>query len=121
MVVSLGPSFGYFPNANKTWFVTKTQFDSIGKKIFGDTAVNVTSEGRPHLGAPIGTSKYVEKFTVNKVNNWILEVDTLSSIATSQLHAAYACFPMGSSANGCMYHVPFQMHFLTSNNLRMFY
>ena len=42
----------YFPNANKSWFVTKTQFSSIGKKIFGDTAVNVTSDGRPHLGAP---------------------------------------------------------------------
>jgi len=52
----------------------------------------VTSEGKPHLGAPIGTPEYVEKFTVNKVNKWILEIDTLSSIATFQPHAAYACF-----------------------------
>ena len=28
-VVSLGPSFGYFPIANKTWLVTKTQFNSV--------------------------------------------------------------------------------------------
>ena len=64
-VSSLGPSFGYFPNA---WLVTKKQFCSIGKEIFCDTAVNVTTEGRPHLGAPISTSEYVEKFTVDKID-----------------------------------------------------
>ena len=68
-MVSLGPYFGYFPNANKTWLVTKSQFKSIGKKIFSDTAVNVTSKGRPHLGAPIGMPEYVcGKVSVDKVN-----------------------------------------------------
>ena len=52
--------------------------------------INATSEGRPHLGAPIGMPVHMEKL---KVNNGILEVDT--SIATSQPHAAYACFTHG--------------------------
>ena len=43
-VSSLGPSFGYFPNANKTWLVTKQQYCSIGREIFSDTTVNVTSD-----------------------------------------------------------------------------
>ena len=56
---SLCPSFGYFPNASTTCLVTKTQVNSIGKKIFHDTPVNVTDDGRHCLGAPIGTSEYV--------------------------------------------------------------
>ena len=51
----MGPRFGYFPNAKQTWLVTKAQFCSIGKEFFYDTAVNVTTDGRPHLGVPVGT------------------------------------------------------------------
>ena len=94
-VSSLGPSFGYLPNAKKTWLVTKTQFCSIGKELFHDSAVNVTSDGRPHLGAPVGTSEYVERFTFDKISQWVSEVNTLSSIAISQPHAAYTCFTHG--------------------------
>ena len=61
-------------------------------RTFSDTAVNVTFDGRPHLGAPIGTSKYVENFTLNKIDRWISEIEKLSSIAITQPHAAYASF-----------------------------
>jgi len=40
----LGPSFGYFPNATKPGWYTK---------MFSDTAVSFTADGRPHLGAPV--------------------------------------------------------------------
>ena len=70
-VSSLGPSFGYFPNASKTWLVTKQQFSSIGREAFCDTAVKIMTEGRPHIGTSIGTSEYVEKFTENKIDCWI--------------------------------------------------
>jgi len=33
--------------------------------MFSDTAVNVTADGRPHLGAPIGTTGYMERFIVD--------------------------------------------------------
>ena len=57
---SFGPAFGYFPNASKTWLVIKEQFQSHAISAFQDTAVNVTSDGRPHLGAPIGSAKYCD-------------------------------------------------------------
>lgn len=57
--------------------------------------MNVTSDGRPHLGSPIGTPGYVQKFIADKVDNWVSEVDVLSSIAISQPHAAYTCFTHG--------------------------
>ena len=93
--VSSGPSFGYFPNASKTWLITKNQFCSIGRETFCDTAVNVTLDGRPHLGAPFGTSEYVKKITEDKIDCWIFEIDKLSSIAISQPHAAYTSFTHG--------------------------
>ena len=68
----------------KTWLITKTQFCSIAKELFHDTTIIVTSDGRPHLGAPFGTCVYVESLTFDKVNQWIL-----SSIAISQPRAAY--------------------------------
>jgi len=63
--------------------------------MFSDTAENVTADGRPHFGAPIGSAEFIERFIVDKVDNWISEVDTLSSIAISQPHTAYCCFTHG--------------------------
>ena len=40
-------------------------------------------------------TELMERFIVDKADNWISEVDTLSSIAMSQLHAAYSCFTHG--------------------------
>lgn len=51
---SSGPAFGYHSNAKKTCLVTKDAFLEKAKYIFQDTQVNVTSEGRPYLGAPLG-------------------------------------------------------------------
>ena len=97
-VSSLGPFFGYFPNANKTWLVTKQQYCSIGREIFCDTTVNVTSDGKPHLGVPVGTTEYVEKFTLDKIDCWISEINKLSSVAISQLYATYTSFTHGLSS-----------------------
>ena len=58
----LGPSYGYYANGSKTWLVVKKEFQSMATTIFGSTQVNITSEGRPHLGAPVGSSEYVSKF-----------------------------------------------------------
>ena len=54
----LGPSFGYYPNPSKTWLVTKIDCVSTAAKAFDGTNVNITSEGRPYLGAPLGSDDY---------------------------------------------------------------
>ena len=54
-----GPGFGYFPNASKTWLVTKNSFCSDAEIIFAGTNVNLTDEGLPYLGAAIGTNQFV--------------------------------------------------------------
>ena len=56
---TIGPSYGYFPNASKTWLVTKEGLLETARSIFADTGVNVTCNGRPYLGAAIGSEEYV--------------------------------------------------------------
>ena len=56
---SMGPTFGYFANASKTWLITKDSLLGKAREIFHDTQVNITSQGRPHLGAPLGSQDYV--------------------------------------------------------------
>ena len=57
--------------------------------------LNVTSQGRPHLGAPLGSKEFVDQFVSEKVSQWREELTLLADIAKSQPHAAYAAFTHG--------------------------
>ncbi len=94
----LGPGYGYFPNPSKTWLVTKDDFHSNAVAAFEGTNINVTSSGRPYLGAALGTDAYTDQFVSEKVSQWSDEVRLLSAIATTQPHAAYAAFNHGLSS-----------------------
>ena len=54
----------------KTWLVTKKNRLSSATEAFADTDVKVTSEGRPYLGAALGTEEYIQEF-VTKSNSWL--------------------------------------------------
>ena len=53
---------------------------------FANSGINITTEGRPYLGAAIGTEKYIEK---SKVAKWTANITTLSLFAKTQPHASY--------------------------------
>ena len=94
-LTKLGPSFGYFVNPKKTWLVTKDGSLSTASQIFGDSEVNITTEGRPVLGSPIGKQEFISDFVTGKVTHWIAEIEKLSEIADSQPHAAYGAITHG--------------------------
>ena len=94
-VSCLGPCYGYHANASKTWLVTKEEFLSEATAVFGDTSVQVTTEGRPYLGAPLGSPAYVSQFVREKVDQWSKELSLLSQIANTQPHAAFAAYTRG--------------------------
>lgn len=75
----------------KTWLIVNSDHLTAVRALFGNTAVNITSEGSPYLGAPPGTEDYVKCFGCNKVNQWnrLLSAHALFKIAMSQPHAAY--------------------------------
>ena len=47
--------FGYFPNASKTWLITKDEHLNHAKSLFPD--VNITTEGHKYLGSFIGNQE----------------------------------------------------------------
>ena len=92
---SLGPSFGYYANARKTWLITKEQHLSQARELFQDAEVNITSQGRPYLGAALGSEEFSDQFVKEKVKEWQEELILLANIATSQPHATFAAFIHG--------------------------
>ena len=78
------------PNPSKTWFVTKEGSHSLGTDTFTDTGINITFEGRPYLGAAIGSRKFVDEFVESKVSSWVSNVCNLALIAKTQPHGAYS-------------------------------
>ena len=91
-ITTIGPSYGYYANATKTWLVVNDTYIASATSAFLGTNVNITSEGRPHLGAPLGTETYVAQSIQKKVAKWCLQLQTLCSIAITQPHAIFAAF-----------------------------
>ena len=98
LLISEGPDFGYFPNPSKTWLITKEGFNDAGLSGFAGKGVRITSDGRPYLGAAIGSGEYVKNYVKSKVNSWLSNVSNLTTIAKTQPHAAYSALTHGLSS-----------------------
>ena len=75
-IYPLEPSFGCHVNALKTWLGVKKKIHAEAEAIFGDTGVKTTSDGRPHLCAPLGTCsfEYVSQYVSEKIQQWSVEL-----------------------------------------------
>ena len=94
-LASEGPSFGYYANPSKMWLVTKDDYLEEASAIFADSGVNITSNGRPYLGAVIGSQEFAAEYVRSKVSDWSSKVALLGEIAKSQPHAAYSALTHG--------------------------
>ena len=92
---TIGPSFGYFPNSSKTWLVVHPDHLEEARSLFGTTGVQIATDGRRELGAPLGSISFVERYVSEKVEAWLNELDRLCIFARSQPHAAYCAFCQG--------------------------
>ncbi len=95
MLVTEGPKYGYFPNPSKTWLILKKQVLEEANATFSNTRIRTTTEGRPYLGAAMGTGSYVESHMKAKVEEWTTNINTLTSFAKTQPHASYAALTHG--------------------------
>ena len=61
--------------------------------------VQITSQSKRYLGAALGTASFVEAYVGLQVEKWVLEIERLASIASSQPHAVYTAFMHGLAAS----------------------
>jgi len=64
---SFGTGYSYHVNASKSWLIVKEQYYDEACHLFGSNSLNITMEGRPYLGAPLGSPNYTSKFLQEKV------------------------------------------------------
>ena len=88
-IIEEGTRYGYYVNGGKSWLILKNH--SLLQKtenLFSDTKINITTDGKRHLGAVIGSLD----FRNEKIEEWCNELNVLSEFAKSQPQAAYAAF-----------------------------
>ena len=53
------PDLGYYPNDGKCWLVVKRDKEETASSVFEETAINITTAGRKHLGAALGSRSVI--------------------------------------------------------------
>jgi len=102
----LGPKFGYYPQANKSWIIVKEQYKNSASITFKDSDIKISSTGKRHLGAAIGSTSYKNQYINDKIDIWIAEIKVLSKIAKIEPQAAFSCFIIVQEPGGVYMHPP---------------
>ena len=97
-LLSFSRHFGYHVNAAKTWLVVKEEYLASAQRVFDGSGIQITSAGRPYLGAAIGSQDYIRDYTRDHVSQWAHGLSQLSLIAATQPHAAYTVLTHGFSS-----------------------
>lgn len=89
---NIDPKFGY---DSKTWLVVKSKYYVEATELFRGTGIQITSEGRPLLGSPVGSQDYINRFVQSKVDTWSDLLFTLSHFAETYPQAVYSAVTHG--------------------------
>ena len=97
-----------------TFLTVVAAFFSHAQEIFAGSGLQIREDGVRYLGGPIGTEPCVRAFAEQKVSGWCEELVSLSSIAKSSPHAAYAALTHGIMSHCTCY---FRMTDFSTPNL----
>ena len=61
------------------------------RELFGPH-VKITTNGKRHIGAALGTEEFKHDFIRNKVNNWLKDIEELAQIAIEEPQAALSAY-----------------------------
>jgi hypothetical protein len=81
---------------SKSWLILKDESKlKQCPELFESSPINITLEGKRHLGAALGSNDFKNEYIDEKVQKWVKNIQTLADIAKTQPHAAYAAFTHG--------------------------
>ena len=89
VLYSRGPSFGYHPEATKSFVVVDEQWRSEAVAVFGDLGVQVVTGHRFLCGFIVSHSEK-DEYVIYKVHRWVGHFDVLAEAASTQPQLAYA-------------------------------
>ena len=90
-LTEIGPKYGYNPNPRKCVLIVKIKETELeAQKLFSEYGIEITTEGKRHLGAVIGTKEFKNEYKHDLVNNWVDDVKLLAEIVRSEPQSAYA-------------------------------
>ena len=97
MLLSIeGKKYGYIVKPSKSSFILKDANKvTTAESLFSETPLKITTSGKRHLGAAIGTPDYKKCYLEKKVNEWCDRIRALTQIAKSQPQVAYAAYIHG--------------------------
>ena len=94
-----GPTYGFKPKFSKTVLILKREEDlARATDMFKDfPGITITTEGKRHIGAALGTLAYKNEFVNEKVAKWCADVSKLAEFATDEPQLALTAFNMSIS------------------------
>ena len=94
-LTAISPKCGYFLKPTKSYLIVKEKKLIEAQNLFSNSKVNITAEGKRHLGAVIGSAEYRDEHVKDLVKDWDNQLIILSTIAETQSQAAYTAFVSG--------------------------
>ena len=88
-ISSVGPRYGYFPNAQKSILLVKPELEQTAKEVFHGTGIAIRSDGVRYLGGYIGSNEFVAGRVSSQINTWLTLMNRLTVLAKTQPQAAY--------------------------------
>ena len=95
LMQQVGPLYGYFPKPSKSYLLVKEQYFENAIGTFRGNEIKITTEGKKHLGAAIGSEDCKASYVKSLVDNWIDQLNVLSKIAEREPQSAYSAFVGG--------------------------
>ena len=95
IIIKYGPYIGYHAKPSKSWLIVKEEHLEYAQNIFLGTGLQITTSGKRHLGAVVGTEEFKQEYVTKKVNGWIEELKELEKVARVDPHIAYCAYVSG--------------------------
>ena len=92
IVVQFGPYLGYHAKPSKSWLIVKAEHKAYAENVFAGTGLQITTDGKRHLGAVVGTESFKNEYVSEKISDWIEELKALEQVAQVDPHIAYCAY-----------------------------